>query len=159
MRTLLMLAGAGAMLALGATAADAQPRGKAKGKVHVTARGYVDINRNGIADFRERRIDVNRNRIDDRVEARWRFGNGWCPPGLAKKNNGCLPPGHANRIFSLNQRIPTGYRFYTPFNTIPLDLRTRLALDNDFRYIYRDNVIYVVDPETRLVNRIIDLLL
>jgi hypothetical protein len=22
-------------------------------------------------------------------------GGGGCPPGLAKKNNGCLPPGHA----------------------------------------------------------------
>lgn len=160
MRKLLLLAGAGMMAALG-TQADAQPRGKAKGaaKVHVDARGFVDINRNGVADFRERRIDRNRNRIDDRVEARWRWGNEWCPPGLARKNNGCLPPGHANRLFSLNQRVATGYRFYTPFNTIPLDLRTRYDLDDDFRYIYRDNVIYVVDPQTRLVNRIIDLLL
>jgi len=23
------------------------------------------------------------------------IGGGGCPPGLAKKNNGCSPPGHA----------------------------------------------------------------
>lgn len=159
MRNMLTIAGAAMMLTLGATAADAQPKKAKAGKVHVNSRGMVDINRNGVADFRERRIDVNRNRIDDRVEARWNLGNEWCPPGLAKRNNGCLPPGHAKRVFALNQRLPTGYRFFTPYDQIPLDLRTRYELDDDLRYIYRDNYIYVVDPQTRLVNRIIDLLL
>ena len=29
------------------------------------------------------------------VPERTDYGGGGCPPGLAKKNNGCLPPGHA----------------------------------------------------------------
>jgi hypothetical protein len=156
MRNVLMLAGA-AMMALGATAADAQ-KGKAKAKVHVNSAGFVDINRNGIADLRERRIDVNRNRIDDRFEARFRLGNDFCPPGLAKKNNGCLPPGQAKRLFVVGQRVPTGFGVVR-FNQVPVDIRTRFDLSADDRFVIRDRFIYVVDPRTRLVDRIIDLLL
>ncbi|HVL77678.1 MAG TPA: hypothetical protein VM346_00145 [Sphingomicrobium sp.] len=162
MKSLMMLAAAGLAMAVAAPA-DAQPRGKGKAvkaqKVHVNARGYVDINRNGIPDYRERWIDRNRNGIDDRVEARWAHGQSWCPPGLAKKNNGCMPPGQANRLFREGQRVPVGYRYYTPYGSIPVTLRDRYALDDDYRYIYRNNVIYVVDPRTQLVHRIIDLLL
>ena len=155
MRNILMLAGAGAMLALGATAADAE---KGKAKVHVNSAGYVDINRNGIADFREHRIDANRNGIDDRFEARFRFGDDFCPPGLAKKNNGCLPPGQAKRSFTVGQRIPTGFGLVR-IGAIPVDIRSRFDLDANDRFVVRDRFIYVVDPRTRLVERIIDLLI
>lgn len=42
-------------------------------------------------DYRDRDGD----RWDDRD--RWAGRDGRCPPGLAKKNNGCLPPGQAKR--------------------------------------------------------------
>jgi hypothetical protein len=29
-----------------------------------------------------------------------------CPPGLAKKNNGCLPPGHAKARYIIGQPLP-----------------------------------------------------
>lgn len=157
MRKLFILAGAGAMLALGATAADAKPKGH--GNVHVNAAGFVDINRNGIADIRERRIDANRNGIDDRFEARIRLGaNDFCPPGLAKKNNGCLPPGQAKKSFTVGNRIPTGYGL-VGINRIPVDIRDQFDLDASDRFVVRDRYIYVVDPRTRLVERIIDLLI
>jgi hypothetical protein len=33
-------------------------------------------------------------------------GRGKCPPGLAKKNNGCLPPGQAKKRYVVGQPIP-----------------------------------------------------
>ena len=81
-----------------------------------------------------------------------------CPPGLAKKRNGCLPPGQARKLFGMGQRIPTGYRYYSRYGDIPSTYRDRFGIPTGQRYIYRDNVVYVVDPTTRLVNRIIDLI-
>jgi Ni/Co efflux regulator RcnB len=34
------------------------------------------------------------------------FAAGNCPPGLAKKNNGCLPPGQVNRAWVIGQPLP-----------------------------------------------------
>ena len=54
-------------------------------------------------DRLERRIQLARHDRNDR----WdddddddddRFGRNGCPPGLAKKNNGCLPPGQAKKM-------------------------------------------------------------
>jgi Ni/Co efflux regulator RcnB len=40
------------------------------------------------------------------------YGGGkGCPPGLAKKNNGCLPPGQAKK-YAIGQPLPTGVVFY-----------------------------------------------
>ena len=192
MRKLLILAGTGAMLAIGAPADAQKGKAKAGAKVHMNARGHIDMNRNGVADWRERAlvdangngildarerrlVDINRNGvpdwrermidrdrdgIDDRQEAMMnRWGGASCPPGLAKKVPPCIPPGQAARIFREGQRIPLNYRYYTQFGDIPVVLRNRYTLDDDFRYIYRDDVIYVVDPATRLVTRIIDAIL
>ncbi|MEO7178665.1 MAG: hypothetical protein ABIW83_07460, partial [Allosphingosinicella sp.] len=32
-----------------------------------------------------------------------RYGVNHCPPGLAAKGNGCLPPGQARKLFSVGQ--------------------------------------------------------
>ncbi len=159
MRNLLMLAGAS--LLIGAVPATAKPHDNGHGnyKVHVMGNGYVDIDRNGIPDYRQNYIDRNHNRVDDRVEARWSYGNNWCPPGLAKKNNGCVPPGQMKREFREGQRVTSNYRYWTPYNNIPNDLRTRYDLNDQYRYIYRNNYIYAVDPRTNLVTRIINLFL
>ena len=39
--------------------------------------------------------DAQRRTVVDYYEPRFRAGN--CPPGLAKKNNGCMPPGQAKQ--------------------------------------------------------------
>jgi hypothetical protein len=31
-----------------------------------------------------------------------------CPPGLAKKNNGCLPPGQAKKRYTVGKPLPAG---------------------------------------------------
>jgi hypothetical protein len=35
-------------------------------------------------------------------------GRGHCPPGLAKKNNGCLPPGQAKKRYVVGHSLPHG---------------------------------------------------
>ena len=48
----------------------------------------------------------------DRDRTAWRdywrdtYGRGNCPPGLAKKNNGCLPPGQAKKRYVVGGRLP-----------------------------------------------------
>lgn len=37
--------------------------------------------------------------------------SGHCPPGLAKKHNGCMPPGHA-RKWAIGQQLPRDVIFY-----------------------------------------------
>ncbi len=120
----------------------------------------LDANRNGILDRRERGYrDRNRNGRDDRFENSYRYGAKACPPGLAKKHNGCMPPGQAARLFREGQRVPTGYGYYTPYANIPIQYRNQYSLDPNYRYIYRNNNIYVVDPRTSLVQRIINAIL
>jgi Ni/Co efflux regulator RcnB len=39
------------------------------------------------------------------------YGHGRCPPGLAKKNNGCLPPGQAR--WAVGQPLPRNVTVYS----------------------------------------------
>ncbi len=45
------------------------------------------------------------------------IATGKCPPGLAKKNNGCLPPGQAKK-WAVGQPLPAGVVYYD----LPRDL-------------------------------------
>ncbi len=83
-----------------------------------------------------------------------------CPPGLAKKRNGCLPPGHARRL-SRGERCASsyGYRSYN-YNSIPYDVRRRYSLNRNYRYYYDNNgYLYGVDPRTQVVQQIVQALL
>jgi hypothetical protein len=162
MKTIFLLAGAAAML--GATPAFAGTPAKGHGqKAHATKHvGHKASSKNhGNMKHATRTLrDRNHNRLDDRDEALARkYGGALCPPGLAKKTPACMPPGQAKRIFREGQRVSSNYRYYTPYNDIPLVLRNQYNLDDDYRYIYRDNVIYSVDPRTRLVTSIINAIL
>lgn len=37
---------------------------------------------------------------------------GHCPPGLAKKHNGCLPPGQAKKVYMVGQPLPASIVYY-----------------------------------------------
>ena len=115
----------------------------------------TDRNRNGIADRLERRpVDRNRDGIADRAQNQ--YGGAACPPGLANRTPACVPPGQARRMFREGQRIPTNYGAFTNYNDIPLQYRSRVP--SGYNYIYRDDSVYVVDPQTRLVRTIVNLL-
>ncbi|MBN9536265.1 MAG: hypothetical protein J0H77_06045 [Alphaproteobacteria bacterium] len=40
------------------------------------------------------------------------YAAGDCPPGLAKKNNGCLPPGQAKKLWTVGYPLPAGVVYY-----------------------------------------------
>ena len=67
-----------------------------------------------------------------------------------------LTPGQAKKLWNVGQRLPYGFNGYTPYNQVPYDLRRHYGLDDDYRYIYRDNTLYQVDPTTYVVRRILD---
>jgi hypothetical protein len=166
MKTLFLLAGAAAML--GATPALAEKGGKGHGhKAHASKQmTHKAGNKQGgkatmmKASSKRTLRDRDRDGIDDRDEAMARkYGGALCPPGLAKKTPTCMPPGQSKRMFREGQRVSSNYRYYTPYGDIPLVLRDRYDLDDDYRYVYRNNVIYQIDPQTRLIRDVIDAIL
>ena len=86
------------------------------------------------------------------------WGNA-CPPGLRKKNNGCLPPGQARKRYNNGQRWNDSYGTRWSYNQIPYDYRRQYNLDPNDRYYYRDGYIYRVDNRTRLVEQVLSALL
>ena len=40
------------------------------------------------------------------------YAAGNCPPGLAKKDNGCLPPGQARKLWAIGQPLPPDVIYY-----------------------------------------------
>jgi hypothetical protein len=81
-----------------------------------------------------------------------------CPPGLAKKGNGCLPPGIAKRSFNVGDRW-NGNAGQWSYNQVPTDWRNQYNLESDNRYYYRNGYLYSVDPRTRLVESVIQTLI
>ena len=95
-------------------------------------------------------------------EMRYRHAN--MHMGCAKWKHGrCMRRGNAyayghNRG---NGDYNVGYRFgpsyaYTPYDQIPQPYVTRYSLNRDGRYVYRDNRVYVVNPNTYAVERVLD---
>jgi Ni/Co efflux regulator RcnB len=75
------------------------------------------------------------------------FKSGRCPPGLAKKNNGCLPPGHAKR-WQLGQPLARTVIYYE----VPAPLVTRFGpAPVGYRYVRVDGDILLVAIATGLV--------
>ena len=87
------------------------------------------------------------------------YGVGGCPPGLAKKNNGCLPPGQAKKLYNIGQRWPGNYGYAWNYNQIPYDMRTRYGFQPGYNYYYGDGYVYRVDPATMLVSQVVSAIL
>lgn len=130
MRQILLLAGAAALL--GAAPAVAKP-GQGGPKAHTGHSAHKSH--------------------ATRSAAR-RLGQEVCAPGLAKKPVSCMPPGQAGRILAMGARVPTGWGTI-PFTRIPFSVRDQYDLLRSDRYVYRNGTLYVVDPRTRLIERII----
>ena len=93
--------------------------------------------------------------------AYWRDGRplpvstarGDCPPGLAKQNAFCLPPGQLRRANMIGQRVSRDR-----FRPVPDDWLYRFRDESDFYYLYDDDgFIYRVARETNFVSTIIPL--
>jgi len=74
-----------------------------------------------------------------------------CPPGLAMKNNGCLPPGQAKKL--VGTLIPATLRS----SMLPLQLRDYWRDNDDIYYRYNDGYLYGVDRDTNLIASLLPL--
>lgn len=100
------------------------------------ARGQDRIERDVRRDA-EQRVSIENGVVVLRREANRGLVNG-CPPGLAKRDNGCLPPGQVRQI----------ERAQDPYNRYNYLWRT---LGGDGDYQYRDGYVYRTTPQGGLL--------
>jgi hypothetical protein len=128
-------------------------------------RGERFVRHDDRREFERTRGDDRRHEgYGERYQQRYagEFGGG-CPPGLAKKNNGCLPPGQAKkmfnngaRYFSAGQVLPVSY--YSDYN-IPAEYQDWYQDSPEHYYRYDDSgYIYQVDSGSNLIESLIPLL-
>ncbi len=87
----------------------------------------------------------SRRTIEDYYGTRARKGK--CPPGLAKKNNGCLPPGQAKK-WAAGQPLPSDLKY----SRLPPDLLKRLPPPPpEHRYVRIAGDILLIAIGTRMV--------
>lgn len=71
-----------------------------------------------------------------------------CPPGLAKKHTGCLPPGQWRK----GDRLPDSWAVqFIAYAALPDFFRSRYPVRSGHRYLYRDDRVFVVDAVTRVI--------
>jgi hypothetical protein len=101
-----------AMGAAGPALAD-KPEGHGKGKGHDRSRegdqGDHGNRGKGGSEHRSHFTDQHRHHV--RTHFEHEYSRGHCPPGLAKKNNGCMPPGQAKK-WQVGQPLPRDVVFY-----------------------------------------------
>jgi hypothetical protein len=79
---------------------------------------------------------------------RGQYAAGHCPPGLAKKNNGCMPPGQAKKAWTMNQPLPAG----VVYEVLPRDLLGRLSpAPSGYQYVRVANDVLMMAVGTRLI--------
>jgi hypothetical protein len=75
-------------------------------------------------------------------------GRGNCPPGLAKKQNGCLPPGQAKKRYVVGHSLPHGI----VVGTLPVGLSVRIGpVPPGYRYGMLDGDLVKIAVGTMLV--------
>ncbi len=166
MKKLMMIAALGALAVTSPALAQGKGNGHGKGNAAHAQKG------NGNGKAKARNVRYDRDRAEHRDTRRWdstrvRYGDGrgyWydggyyrdgryygvnCPPGLAKKNNGCLPPGQAKKAaWNVGQRLPRQYwDDYVP-------RQYRNYYDNG-TYRYYDGYVYRVDPTTYMIREVL----
>ena len=152
MKKLILLVGAAALVS-GSPLLAQHGNGHSHGK-HAKSQSAKS---NGMAQNKTNRKSVGTTRPGGRLYA---FNaRGTCPPGLAKKNNGCAPPGQARKSYNVGQRYNRNFGNVWTYNQIPTDLRSRYDFDQEDRYYYRNGYLYQVDPKTMLVQQVISALL
>lgn len=76
------------------------------------------------------------------------YAAGNCPPGLAKKNNGCLPPGQTKKLWAIGQPLPAAVVFY-PLPGVLLGQLTPAPAG--YQYVRVANDILMMAIGTRLI--------
>jgi Ni/Co efflux regulator RcnB len=93
-------------------------------------------------------VIYDRDRDTVRTWYRSEYAAGRCPPGLAKKNNGCLPPGQAKRMWNMGEPLPRQVAYYP----LPRELYAQLTPPPyGYQYVRVDNDILLMVIATRLI--------
>jgi hypothetical protein len=109
-------------------------------------------------DFRAQRID---QRFEDRgFNPRYADNGGrglvnGCPPGLAAKFNGCLPPGQAKKLIGAPLAAAASYG---ALNSFPQSVSYLYPDTQDYYYRYNDGYAYRVDRGSNLISALLPLL-
>ena len=84
---------------------------------------------------------------------RTEYSAGRCPPGLAKKGNGCLPPGQAKKLWVVGQPLPPAV-MYEP---VPRAVVQQLApVPPGYDYVRVDNDVLLMDMTNRMVADVVN---
>jgi Ni/Co efflux regulator RcnB len=159
---LLTLALASALVVLPALAEEGPGHGHGNGNGNGNGNGHAqDHGQHGArGEHGQRRVqDVpvggyfnDRNRVAVRRYFADQYGHGKkCPPGLARKHSGCMPPGQERRL-SVGEPVPTGVTLYP----VPQPVVVQLPPPPyGYRYARVGNDIVLVRIDTRLIVDII----
>lgn len=148
---LMLLAGAAALASTSAIAKPDHANGKGQSQAQHANHGGNGAKTHGNAT---RGIVTTSNGRLYALGAR-----GSCPPGLAKRNNGCMAPGQAKKLYNVGQRYNRNSGSLWSYSQIPDALRSQYSLNQSDRYYYNNGYLYQVDPRTSLVERVISTLL
>jgi hypothetical protein len=115
-------------------------------------RGLPDQQR---SDGRGSFVIVDHDRSTVSTYYREEFARGNCPPGLAKKDNGCLPPGQAKKIWVVDQPLAPTVVYYP----LPSDLFSRLTPPPaGYQYVRVDDDVLLMQTASRsVVNLVVNL--
>jgi hypothetical protein len=133
-------------LAVSPASADKGGKGKGKGK----DRDAVVVVKEKDKDKDRREVVVFADRDRTAVRSFWveTYGRGNCPPGLAKKNRLCLPPGQYKKRYVIGRPLPST----VVFQRLPPVLVTRLGpVPAGYEYVMVDGDIVKLAVGTRLV--------
>ena len=90
-------------------------------------------------------MDRHRTFVRDYYHSQYRKGR--CPPGLAKKNNGCMPPGQAKK-WSVGQPLPRDIVYYE----VPQPLVVKIGPPpSGYRYVRVASDILLIALGSRMV--------
>lgn len=93
-------------------------------------------------------VIVDRDRNVVHTYYRTEYSAGRCPPGLAKKNNGCMPPGQVNRAWIVGQPLPPEISF----EPMPRELWTQLTPPPyGYQYVRVADDIVLMSTATRVI--------
>jgi hypothetical protein len=155
MKKLILIAGVVALAS--ATGVAAQP-GHGKGKGQGQAK-HASMKHGGVKNTAKARADRGVITSDRAGRYYALDARGSCPPGLAKRNNGCMAPGQAKKLYNVGQRYNRNSGNLWSYNQIPDALRSQYSLDQSDRYYYNSGNLYQVDPKSMLVERVISAVL
>lgn len=95
-------------------------------------------------------LDRDRTLVRQHYYGQYAAGN--CPPGLAKKDNGCLPPGQAKKQWMMGQPLPQ----HVVYEQLPQVLVNQLTpLPMGYQYIRVDNDVLLFSTATRMIENVV----